>query len=155
MQTLRRILLGAAIGITLWLGLTGRGEEGLSRIRLAIHDAQRLLYAELGWPLPGTPDLSRLKERLAEKGLERGNPVFLRIFKREQELELWMKKGDRFELFASSNSDRSFGRAIIKRLKASTQWDGASSIPTAPTAVHSILASLIFSTLPMAARVHS
>ncbi len=107
MQALRRILLGATIagalavlGITLWLGLTGRGEEGLGRIRFAIHDAQRL-YAELGWPLPGTPDLGRLNERLAEKGLERGNPVFLRIFKREQELELWMKNGDRFVLFAS------------------------------------------------------
>ena len=61
-----RILLGAVIagalaafGITLLMGLTARG-----RIRLAIHDAQRLLYAELGWPLPVTPDL-RLNERLA------------------------------------------------------------------------------------------
>ena len=91
----------AGVLAVLWLGLTGRSEEGLGRIRLAIHDAQRLLYAELGWPLPGTPDLGRLNERLAEKGLQRGNPVFLRIFKREQELELWMKNGDRFVLFAS------------------------------------------------------
>jgi murein L,D-transpeptidase YafK len=104
----RRLVLGtviagalAVLGITLWLGLTGRGEEGFGRIRLAIHDAQRLLYAELGWPLPGTPDLARVDLRLAARGLARGNPVFLRIFKREQELELWMKKGGSFVLFAS------------------------------------------------------
>jgi murein L,D-transpeptidase YafK len=106
--SIRWVLLGTAIagalavlGITLWLGFTGRGEEGFGRIGLAIHDAQRLLYAELGWPLPGTPDLGRLNERLAEKSLARGTPVFIRIFKREQELELWMKKGDSFVLFTS------------------------------------------------------
>jgi murein L,D-transpeptidase YafK len=90
----------AAIALVL-LALTGRSEEGAGRLRLAIHDAQRLLYAELGWLLPGTPDLARLNERLAGKGLTRGSPVFIRIFKREQELELWMKKGDGFVLFAS------------------------------------------------------
>jgi murein L,D-transpeptidase YafK len=90
----------AAITLLL-LALTGRSEEGAGRLQLAIHDAQRILYAQLGWPLPGTPDLSRLNEQLAEKGLMRGNAVFIRIFKREQELELWMKKGDGFVLFAS------------------------------------------------------
>jgi murein L,D-transpeptidase YafK len=91
----------AVAGAVSFLALTGRSEEGTGRLRLAVHDAQRLLYAELGWQLPGTPDLARLNERLGEKSLVRGSPVFIRIFKREQELELWMKKEDGFLLFAS------------------------------------------------------
>jgi murein L,D-transpeptidase YafK len=91
----------AIAGIAFWLSLTGRSEEGLGRVRLALHDTQRFLYAELGWPLPGTPDLTRLDQRLAERGAGRGAPIFIRIFKREQELELWMKKGSGFVLFAS------------------------------------------------------
>ncbi len=47
------------------------------------------------------PDYARLDERLAEKGLALGAPVFLRIFKAESELELWLRKGDRFVLFAT------------------------------------------------------
>jgi murein L,D-transpeptidase YafK len=39
--------------------------------------------------------------RLSEKGLAAGNPVMIRIFKAESELELWMRKDDRFELFAT------------------------------------------------------
>lgn len=54
--------------------------------------------AEGHLPLPGTPDLSRLQERLAERQLEPGSEVFIRIFKMESELELWMRRGDRFAL---------------------------------------------------------
>ena len=46
-------------------------------------------------------DPARLEERLREKGLKRGDPVFLRIFKADLEVELWMKRSDRFELFAA------------------------------------------------------
>ena len=49
-------------------------------------------------PLPGTPDVDRLEERLAARGLEAGSEVFIRIFKAESELELWLRKGDRFAL---------------------------------------------------------
>jgi murein L,D-transpeptidase YafK len=103
-RSMSRVLMGAVIAgvlVTAWLGLTGPGSGLADRIGLALHDAQRLLYSSLGWPLPGTPDLARFNERLAEKGLKRGMPVFIRIFKREQELELWMKKEDSFVLFAS------------------------------------------------------
>lgn len=55
----------------------------------------------LGIPLRGTPDLARFEERLAEKGVGTGDPIFIRIFKQESELELWMKKDGRFVLFAS------------------------------------------------------
>ncbi len=110
----------AAIAV-LWLGLTGRGGEGASRMRLALRDAQRLLYAQAGWPLPGTPDLTRLKERLAEKGLARGTPVFIRIFKREQELELWMKKANGFVLFATYPVCRYSGELGPKRQEGDFQ----------------------------------
>jgi murein L,D-transpeptidase YafK len=93
----------------LWLATSG-SEKGWVGVRLAAYDAQRAVYAQLGWPLPGTPDLARLNERLAEKGLTKGSAVFIRIFKREQELELWLKKESSFVLFASYPICRYSGR---------------------------------------------
>jgi murein L,D-transpeptidase YafK len=54
--------------------------------------------AEGRLPLPGTPNLATFEERLANKGLKAGDPVFIRIFKAESELELWMEKDGRFVL---------------------------------------------------------
>lgn len=51
-------------------------------------------------PLPNTPNIGRLTERLAEKKLVAGSAVMIRIFKAESELELWMQRGNKFELFA-------------------------------------------------------
>ena len=51
-------------------------------------------------PLPGTPDLANLPGRLSAQGLALGAPVFIRIFKREFELELWMRRDGRFQRFA-------------------------------------------------------
>ena len=51
--------------------------------------------------MPGTPDLARFEERLAAHGVKRGAPVYIRIFKLESELELWVQKGGRFERFAT------------------------------------------------------
>lgn len=62
---------------------------------------QNLLFAAFGLSLPGTPDLARLDERLAARGLAQGRPIFMRIFKAEFELELWMEKDGRFEHFAT------------------------------------------------------
>jgi len=39
-----------------------------------------------------------LATRLAANGLSLGQPVLLRLFKQEHQLELWMKRGDRFAL---------------------------------------------------------
>ena len=50
--------------------------------------------------LPGTPDLEDLVGRLGASGVALGAPVFIRIFKREFELELWLKRDDRFQRFA-------------------------------------------------------
>jgi murein L,D-transpeptidase YafK len=41
-----------------------------------------------------------LDESLARFDLKRGDPVLIRIFKEESQLELWMRSGSRFELFA-------------------------------------------------------
>jgi len=44
--------------------------------------------------------LPELKKALAAKGLRAGSPVFIRIFKEERQLELWMGKDDgTYELF--------------------------------------------------------
>lgn len=51
-------------------------------------------------PTANAPDLDRLDARLAEQGLSLGNHVFLRIFKQEAELEVWMRRDDRYVLFA-------------------------------------------------------
>jgi murein L,D-transpeptidase YafK len=63
--------------------------------------SQRRALAITGTALPGTPDLAALDKRLAEHGVAAGAPVFIRIFKLEFELELWLKRGDRFEHFAT------------------------------------------------------
>jgi murein L,D-transpeptidase YafK len=66
--------------------------------------AQRIEHwslAKAGQTLPGTPDLADLKGRLAAAGVSAGAPVLVRIFKREFELELWMKRDGRFVRFAT------------------------------------------------------
>ena len=57
--------------------------------------------AEGNLPLAGTPDLSRLSERLAEKGLKLGSQVLLRVFKSESEFEVWVRKDEGYVLFAT------------------------------------------------------
>jgi murein L,D-transpeptidase YafK len=54
-----------------------------------------------GTALSHTADPAKLDGQLREKGLKRGDPVFLRIFKADLQVELWMKRSGRFELFAS------------------------------------------------------
>ncbi len=41
----------------------------------------------------------KLKQQLAEKGLTYGSPIFIRIFKQSNELEVWVKKGKTFQKF--------------------------------------------------------
>ena len=44
--------------------------------------------------------LPRLEQMLTHRSMELGAPIFIRIFKRSSELEVWLrKKGGRFELF--------------------------------------------------------
>ena len=75
--------------------------RAIDRAQMAMRHLNRQLVYGFGLPLPGTPDLSALDARLAEKGLKRGDPVFIRIFKSDMELELWMQHDGRFVHFAS------------------------------------------------------
>lgn len=43
--------------------------------------------------------LPLLQEEFKAKGLNLGNPVFIRIFKKSNELEIYVKKGDQYALF--------------------------------------------------------
>jgi WD40 repeat protein/murein L,D-transpeptidase YafK len=54
-----------------------------------------------GVSLSKTADPVKLDERLHEKGLKRGDAVFLRIFKGDLEVELWMRRAGRFEQLAT------------------------------------------------------
>jgi murein L,D-transpeptidase YafK len=57
--------------------------------------------AEGRLPLANTPDVTRLEERLKAAGFKSGAPMLMRIFKETSELEIWLEKGDRFQLFAA------------------------------------------------------
>ena len=88
----------AAIGLApLWFPLIPASDES----KIAFERAQRRWRTTVGLPLPGAPDPARLPQRLAEHGLTDGAPILVRIFKREFELELWMKRGTSFEHFAT------------------------------------------------------
>src|SRR3712207_6298055 len=53
---------------------------------------------ELGTRIPDQA-AKPLAQRLAEKGLSLGSPVFVRIFKQESELEVWLSRDGAFALF--------------------------------------------------------
>jgi murein L,D-transpeptidase YafK len=58
-------------------------------------------FAEGELPLPGTPKLGDLDGRLAKLGLTVGSPIFIRVFKAESELEVWVRKDSSYTLFAT------------------------------------------------------
>ena len=74
---------------------------GDDQTQIALTRGEHRLLASAGLPLPGQPDLARFDERLKSAGLAAGAPVFVRIFKREFELELWMQRDGAFRLFAT------------------------------------------------------
>jgi murein L,D-transpeptidase YafK len=63
--------------------------------------ARRLWRASVGMAMPGAPDPATFAERLSQAKLALGAPVFVRIFKREFELEIWMKRDGKFQRFAT------------------------------------------------------
>ncbi|MGI9521346.1 MAG: L,D-transpeptidase family protein [Hyphomicrobiaceae bacterium] len=60
---------------------------------------KRYTLWKLGYELGGTPNFAALDTRLAARGFKIGAPIFVRILKREFELEIWMKRNGRFHLF--------------------------------------------------------
>ena len=75
--------------------------QDLQHQTIRLSRIKRHIYWQNGFTLPGTPDFKALDRRLTSRGLKLGVPVFIRIFKREFELELWMKRDGRFHLFAT------------------------------------------------------
>lgn len=94
------IALCIAVGVLAFLSLqTPRDPDShqLARERGVRHSA---------WlkekPLPGAAvQPGPLETRLAAAGFKWGAPLFIRIFKQSFELEVWLKRGDRFEKFAT------------------------------------------------------
>lgn len=66
----------------------------------AISNTARRAYSKAMVP-PGVPTVSDRHRRLRERGLQAGSPMLVRIFKSESELEVWMLKDDRYELFST------------------------------------------------------
>jgi murein L,D-transpeptidase YafK len=96
--TLLIILALAGAGIYL---LTPEGRQLIDRARIYMMRADYQARFRAGETLPGTPDLARIDERLAAVGVGMGVPVYIRIFKLEHELEIWVEKDDRFVRFAT------------------------------------------------------
>ena len=66
--------------------------------RMAMERQARLIAWQLGLPQWGQPDLDQLDAALAAKSVHPGAAIFMRVFKKESELELWMQSGERFVL---------------------------------------------------------
>lgn len=92
------LLVISAIALPL---LTPTGQKTLDAWQDDFRMLHQKIYYRLGKPLPGTPDLKKRDQRLAEAGLEEGDPVFIRIFKLEGVMELWMRGDEGFKRFAS------------------------------------------------------
>jgi murein L,D-transpeptidase YafK len=102
MIAIRKLAIAA-----LALAIAGAGLLVIPRLAWDVDAAsievQRLKHralARLGLPFSTPLERGELHARLGARGLELGAPVFIRIFKREFELELWIKRANRFELFA-------------------------------------------------------
>ncbi|MEQ1673344.1 MAG: murein L,D-transpeptidase family protein, partial [Hyphomicrobium sp.] len=81
----------------LWFPLGPASDESA----ISFERAERRWRASFGLGMRGAPDVTRLPQRLSEHGVTEGAPIFMRIFKREFELELWMKRDGVFHRFAT------------------------------------------------------
>jgi murein L,D-transpeptidase YafK len=100
MRIIVAILVVVLAGIGYYL-LTPEGRQLLDRASINATRAEYRALFRAGQQLPGTPDLARLDERLAARGVSLGAPIFIRVFKLESELELWVQKDGRFVRFAT------------------------------------------------------
>jgi murein L,D-transpeptidase YafK len=100
MRALTLLFAIALFGAGFYL-LTPDGRELIDRVTINLKRADYQARFRAGDALPGTPDLDRIDARLAAHGVAMGVPVYIRIFKLESELELWVEKEGRFEHFAT------------------------------------------------------
>ncbi len=80
---------------------TQSGLHFMDRVERGLKMGLNKVFYRWNRPLPSTPKLRHLRARLKKQGLKLGDPVFLRIFKKEAKLELWIKKKDHFKRFAT------------------------------------------------------
>ncbi len=99
-QTFSLIVILALLGGGYYL-LTPEGRELIDRFNVYLTRADYQARFRAGELLPGTPDLDHLDQRLAALGVKLGAPVYIRIFKLESELELWVEKDGRFVKLAT------------------------------------------------------
>jgi murein L,D-transpeptidase YafK len=95
------LLIVLALGGTLLYLFAPEGQGLRDRLRINATRYENQALHDLGFPLPGTPDLAGLDARLETQGVRLGAPAFIRIFKLESELELWLEKDGRFVRFAT------------------------------------------------------
>ena len=98
---MRGLILLIILALGGWYLLSPDGRAFLDRIRINWSRWENQSRFRCGQPLPGTPDLARLDERLVAQGIKLGVPIYLRIFKLDSELELWVEKDGRFVRFAT------------------------------------------------------
>jgi len=93
-KQLRNWVVGEVIGSVLGcvLGCVFGGGEAAAEEKLAVVTSERSRRVVA----TQTP---RLEAELKAGGWTWGAPVYIRAFKRERILELWLKRGDRFEIF--------------------------------------------------------
>lgn len=94
------LLAGLLSVVAVAVDVPAKYRQTLDGMRMAAERKERLARYKSSLPLAGTPDLAQLKARLSAADLSLGAPIVVRIFKRESELEIWMKSGDRFKRFA-------------------------------------------------------
>jgi len=94
MRTFLFVVVSLTVGIL--TGIVGKNE-----LRWALANIVSSYRATFHPHEPSTDPAMKtpqLDERFTGKGVTRGNPVFIRIFKAERELDLWMGKAERFTL---------------------------------------------------------
>lgn len=94
------VLLIAAVLVSAAIFVLARPVDA-ERAGIGLQRMWHMTLADLKIPLPGTPNLYDVERRLASHGVKVGDAIFMRIFKREFELELWMLRDGRFHRFAT------------------------------------------------------
>ena len=83
------------IAVAIWTSLS---HTGLLVIQTTKERLERLANRALPIEKIGTKAARQLRLRLDETGLTLGSAAFIRIFKQEAELEVWLKAGEKFQL---------------------------------------------------------
>ena len=102
-SSVARALAGAAVLLSLLAGAVVPASALTIELKDVAPDRieRQRAAAEGALPLPGTPNVAVLDQRLKEKGVTLAAPILIRIFKAESELEIWKQKGSAFVLFAT------------------------------------------------------